>query len=493
LQPYRKPDAKHAPVPAGEVNYVTGGAGAKDTLQPCARDSGDAWAWRRHFVTSYVFWLFAILFPLGSVQASNIYFVATTGTNRRACGTKVRPCQTIQYVNDHKPLRGGDTVLVLAGTYAGPLTTSKSGTSSAHLRYQAQNPGKAKIQCASGVPCSQVWRQNGNYVDLVGFEITSLNKTTMEGIAWTGSHGLIQGNKVHDIGCVGCASNGGDGIGTYSTAAYTLIDRNMVYNIALGTNQNTVHGIYPNATQYVTISNNLIFNIEVWGINFHHATRDSQGYHAIVVNNTIFNNAGGINMEAKASDYVANNIIVHNKRVIGNSIGTKQGLRECCHTLSGAVNIYTNNLLYDNNTDFYPIKNGAQTAVNANAITGKDPGLVHYTGDENGDYHLQSNSPARDAGTSHDVPNADYAGTERPQPAGGKYDIGAYEYDGAGSGSYFLMAQEARLKERRVTSQPRSSLPGELPLQIRACGKTASCDSRTSSTLYIPFVIAVCF
>jgi len=58
---------------------------------------------------------------------------------------------------------------------------------------------------------------------------------------------------------------------------------------------------------------------------------------------------------------------------------------------------------------------------------------VHYTGDMTGDYHLQKDAVAIDAGTtlcaagvSLCVPGLDFAGLARPR--GTAYDIGAYEY-----------------------------------------------------------------
>jgi hypothetical protein len=274
------------------------------------------------------------------------------------------------------------------------------------------------VRCASGVSCSRVWVQNGDYVDVIGFEITSLNTVTSEGLVWYGSYGLGQGNKVHDIACVGAGSNGGDGIGTKASASHITIDANLVYNIAVGSTDNTVHGIYVNATQYATVSNNLIFHNAVWGINFHHQTGS---YYATVVNNTIFNNSGGINIEAKTSSYIANNILTFNT----NGPHYKYVLSECCQINTGATNVYTNNLIYGNthNTATFLDSN----AVNAKVVT-QDPKFVNYTGDWNGDYQLQSGSPAINAGASKNAPTSDYAGTSRLHGSG--YDIGAYDYVG---------------------------------------------------------------
>ncbi len=54
-----------------------------------------------------------------------------------------------------------------------------------------------------------------------------------------------------------------------------------------------------------------------------------------------------------------------------------------------------------------------------------DPMFVRTGFGSEGDYHLQSGSPAIDSGSSQDAPSIDLDGNSRPQ--GGGYDIGAYE------------------------------------------------------------------
>ncbi|MGD0613722.1 MAG: choice-of-anchor Q domain-containing protein [Anaerolineales bacterium] len=52
-----------------------------------------------------------------------------------------------------------------------------------------------------------------------------------------------------------------------------------------------------------------------------------------------------------------------------------------------------------------------------------DPKFVNPTG---ADFHLQSGSPAIDAGSPLNAPDSDFDGNARPRGAG--YSIGAYEY-----------------------------------------------------------------
>ncbi len=70
--------------------------------------------------------------------------------------------------------------------------------------------------------------------------------------------------------------------------------------------------------------------------------------------------------------------------------------------------------------DFY--NNGFTTPTGTGNIS-TDPLFVNQT---TADYHLQSNSPCIDTGTSLNAPTTDFEGITRPQGAG--FDIGAYEY-----------------------------------------------------------------
>lgn len=57
----------------------------------------------------------------------------------------------------------------------------------------------------------------------------------------------------------------------------------------------------------------------------------------------------------------------------------------------------------------------------------EDPLFVAPSRGKNGGYHIQENSPARDAGVSTDAPSVDLDGRLRPQGKG--YDLGAYEFE----------------------------------------------------------------
>jgi len=70
----------------------------------------------------------------------------------------------------------------------------------------------------------------------------------------------------------------------------------------------------------------------------------------------------------------------------------------------------------------YNLINGYTDEYGTNYVEG-DPDFVSASA---GNFHLTSDSPAIDAGTSTNAPAVDFDGTSRPQGSG--YDIGAFEY-----------------------------------------------------------------
>ncbi|HID29687.1 MAG TPA: hypothetical protein EYP19_06730, partial [Desulfobacterales bacterium] len=101
---------------------------------------------------------------------------------------------------------------------------------------------------------------------------------------------------------------------------------------------------------------------------------------------------------------IVNNIITDNKDGL-----VSQGGQPC----SG--NDY-NNLSNNSSYDYTGFTKGPHDIFDAPVFD--DP--------ENGDYHLQADSPCIDAGTSHGAPDTDMDGNLRPNGEG--YDMGAYEF-----------------------------------------------------------------
>jgi len=357
--------------------------------------------------------------------ATGQYYVAESGSDGND-GSACHPWASIEHASNQAG--PGSTVWVEPGTYSGPISTRTSGTASSPIRYISQVQFGAVIECTS--TCDMVWTQSGNYVAVKGFDITSSAPDTRIGIEWTGSNGLIQGNRVHDIQCSGCVGNGGAGINVDNGSAYTTADANLVYNIdASGKGHQDslyVHGIYVH-TYYNVISNNLVFHCAGWGVEQGHEVSNST-----IVNNTIFECGGGVMIGTGGSSGTSNNNLINNNILVYNGPGYDgHGYGIDAVQNYGSNNSITDNLLYGNQPS------NVSSALNGNAsisgsITNVDPNsgtiFVDWQSNGEGNYELQAGSPAIHSGTSVGGPSFDIDGGKRPFPSGSAWDIGAYQY-----------------------------------------------------------------
>jgi len=326
----------------------------------------------------------------------------------------------------------GDWVHVAVGTYnmdnenGGRLLTTASGTASARIHWVSDQKWGAKLT-ASVTGNSATWWNQGNYIDIQGFDITGAGAL---GIYNEGSGTRIIGNNVHNLAASGCPLDGGAGIhdGNYNGSNDDIIG-NWVHDIGDFNNPcPRVHGIY-HANFGGHIDNNVTFHNEGWGIHLWH------GATAVTIsNNTVFGNAyGGILIGAVSGDFpsgsglddntlVTNNIVFRNGLLSGAS---GYGIEEYGDV--GWNNHYINNLVSQNGpADWNLINNSTQGTINA------DPAFINYQDNGSGDYHLQTGSPAIGAGTSQGQPSMDFNNGARPM---GGDDLGVYQH-GATPGSY---------------------------------------------------------
>jgi len=348
-----------------------------------------------------------------SVVSSSVsqYYVAPTGSDSND-GSAAHPWATIAH--SATVVGPGATVHVAAGTYTGYFTTSASGTASSRITYISDAQWSAKI--VGDLVDRSTWHNYGDYVDIVGFELTSVGRM---GLYNDGSFVRYIGNHVHDIAGPTSATCdlGGAGImhGNYSASDDEMI-ANFVHDIGLVNSAQcpgyvTVHGLY-HANLRGRIVDNLVIHARDYGIHLYHSAAD-----VIVANNTsLENGASGlvVGNSGGGSDnntIVTNNIFAHNHNY---------GFRDDSGT-SGPNNKYDNNLTFDNGNGDYVASGGT---VSGNVSS--DPQFVNYTGTALGDYHLQATSPTIDSGTTLNAPSIDLDGGDRPIGSG--YDIGCYEY-----------------------------------------------------------------
>jgi hypothetical protein len=290
-------------------------------------------------------------------------------------------------------------VHVAAGTYLGNVTTKVSGTATARIRYVSDTKWGAKIV---GSGSAAMWTNNGNYVDITGFDITGPGRF---GIMNNASFALMSNNHVHNLTISGgCNGNSGAGIvnAVTSTSDDDIIG-NLVHDIGTPGACNVIHGI--NSTNL----RSRIYN------------------NVMIANNTVFANGtstmgGGMLLGAGDSPggIVLNNSKVINNLVYANPAGS---IVEYCYAgvnCIGANNTVANNLVYGNGQAI-SLKVGVATGTIA-----ADPKFVSYAPTTTtGNYRLQSTSPAIDKGVAASAPAYDFDNIARPK--GAALDIGAYE------------------------------------------------------------------
>jgi hypothetical protein len=366
------------------------------------------------------------------------YYVSPSGSDSND-GSASRPWRTIQKAASM--VKPGYTVHVAAGTYntTSTITTSVSGTSSARIRFISDVKWGAKIISSMGMP-SSTWRNNGNYVDIVGFDVTGNGN---QGIINYASYVRIIENHVHNLPPTMCDLSSPTGAGINSGANYNSSDNDVIGNVVhdigvpgympkagpqAGTLCTIGQGIY-HANARGHISNNISYRNMAYGITLWHSPTAN-----IVTNNIVFGNGyktssgsctgGGIWAGAASGNPTG---AVWSNSKVNNNIIYKNGcysIRE--YGVIGTNNQFINNVSYGNG------RGDAFALLNGNTETGTkrvDPQFVNPTGSYlTGDYHSSASSPAIGTGTSSGVPAEDMDGGTRNTAAP---DIGAYEWGSA--------------------------------------------------------------
>ncbi|MFI5381191.1 MAG: right-handed parallel beta-helix repeat-containing protein [Tepidisphaerales bacterium] len=443
------------------------------------------------------------------------WYVAPSGSNSNP-GSANAPFLTLQKAAD--TVVAGDTVDVQAGTYAGFVMGwdfPQAGTAAAPITFHAE-PGatitSGNIHTADGIDLEP----GCDYVVIENFTVNNASGTiTRAGIRVTGSDNVIVRNNTTD-------NNGTWGIFT-SHANYVDIENNIA------SHSHTQHGIYvSNASVGPIVRGNTVFGNYAAGI---HMNGDlSQGGNglitgALVENNTIYDNGvgggSGINCDGVQDSRFQNNLLYNNHAsgislyqidaadgaknnvVVNNTIIMASDGRWAININSGSTgNTVYNNILYnyhsfhgaisitadslpgftsdynavisrftpdDGNTELTLAQWQAQTGQDLHSIIATPAQL--FVNPATNDYHLSPTSPAINAGTSLPSPNQPpaYDLAANPRPAGGAFDIGAYEMipqqitvPGAASGNTWFIAQNAGNIEVR-TGSPSGTLVGSYP------------------------------
>ena len=389
---------------------------------------------------------------IGHVSAASVaFYVAPSGSDANP-GTSQAPFQTIQRAASVASAPG-TIVHVAPGVYASAsaIYTQYAGASTAHIVFVSDAPWAARI-IVSGA--QQVWYNSGDYVDIVGFDITNTSSSGSLGIDNFGSYTRIIGNHVHNIAEWGCPSNGGAGIDdhNYGASGDDVIG-NVVDHIGPQTACTLVQGIY-HSNRGGHIWNNIAYAISGYGIHCWHADTD-----VVIANNLVFNNrTGGVVFGAgdAPGGVTTDNMVVTNNIVIANA---GFGIRAL--GLVGAHNQVDHNDAYNNASGAYGMINGI---VATNALS-MDSQFVNWQATGGGDYHLRATSPLINIGTSLGAPSTDFDGNARPQGQG--FDIGPYEFISPGAPP--------------VPTRPTASTPTAIAPTATAHAATATAHAATAT------------
>ena len=409
-----------------------------------------------------------------SSGAGTTYYVSNTGDDS-AAGTKSAPWLTIQEAGT--VVQPGDTVIVEAGTYDGPIfgwdtppcsadpLCTVAGTAQAPIVFEA-DPSASAGAVIIGASNSQ--NANGfdlepgcDYVNIVGFTVNNdgspdqgSGTITKAGIAVNGSIGnQILGNTVDGVSGIG---------GILVNAVTDVVVQGNTCTKVVGTGS-TGHGMYVSGSSVgVQVLNNLLYDNDYVGI---HVNGDvSEGLPGVatditIAGNLIYGNGqNGINADGIQSSTIENNVIYDNARngielyqidAYGGSTGNVIVNNTIDQSMvSGSYAIAVTACGYDNQGS-QPTPAGCQTSpydtstgniafndillgnagvdtvvasddlsLSNNLTTSSASLFVNSAG---GNYALATGSPGLGAGA------ATYQGASAPD-AGPAYDIGAFAF-----------------------------------------------------------------
>ena len=443
------------------------------------------------FAKKVITWLVVLLsmsliftgIPVGqsSSASSTMWYVVTTGSDA-AVGDISHPFRTIQHAVD--VAQAGETILVRGGTYNEILTMKRSGTSGSPITI-AGALGESAIIDGTGKssPNGLIYLNGKDYITFTNLKIQN-----------SATHGLYTGwssgtNPSTDITVTYCdfknmfyyailfyASN--KAYPCYRMNVNHCMFDNIEYAYhSSGTTQECVGfgGCIDSEFSYNTMT-----HIHKIGFDFgtcknvaaHHndidvtdMSKEAFGIYVIgghaagyectdiqIYNNYLHGNRqcigiGNENAAGSGSRRVSiyNNIIVPTgsyagilmfNQVSGCYFSDIQIYHNTIYAPSSAKCIATASVSTSDVSGFYIANNiayGGSISVISTAVkTNNLDTNPLFTNQESGNdlYHLQSDSPARDAASSTYSTLYDFDGKNRTSP----YDIGAYEYDGTDSG-----------------------------------------------------------
>jgi len=269
-------------------------------------------------------------------------------------------------------------------------------------------------------------------IDVIGFERTAPDPAVDQA-----RDGVVSGNLVYNIHSRGnpAYQNEENSDGIYvDGGTRILIEQNVIHDDDFGIELASEHK--DRATSYITARNNLIYHCHTAGVSIGgYAPERGHTDHSTVVNNTLYDNdtsgtgSGEFQMQWNmAGNIFANNIVYAGPRCL---ISTNKSQLDKSQP----------SVTIDHNLYYCASRAQASTWAGSSAtVTGFDKYVEssgndrhsrfldpHFVDASAHNFHLRSDSPAIDAGTTDGVPVGELDLDGAPRVRSGKVDIGCYQ------------------------------------------------------------------
>ncbi|MCU0516389.1 MAG: right-handed parallel beta-helix repeat-containing protein [Oscillatoria sp. Prado101] len=391
-------------------------------------------------------------------SAGTIYYVDGERGNDSNTGTAYLPFKTIVKVN--QKVAAGDSVYVKNGTYQENITVTQSGTPDKWIAFQAF-PGHKPFVIGTQ---DGTFRIEGNYIEINGFDVTSILTGSAIHVGKGNHHTRIINNELHDAGCGGVSGQETDylhvegnrvyrnafrshyqcsGISIYQAIAFD--SEPGFHNIIRGNISYYNQNIVPREDGKITDGNGII--IDDFRQTQSQTPRPKYTASTLIENNIVFSNGGrGIHIFLSDNVTVRNNTSFHNSN-FENLDGNLKG--ELSAYLSSNIQFYNNiacasapdkldfiegestNNKWEYNLACGGNLRGSDRSPNlrqAKNLIGVNPLFVNPSLNAAvANFRILPTSPAIDAGTPISAARTDFEGNSRPSGAG--IDIGAHEFN----------------------------------------------------------------
>ena len=456
--------------------------------------------------------LATVLGLLWSAAASPTDYWVAPGGSDAGPGSQGTPWATLQHAAD--TVQAGDTVHVLAATYAG-FDLRTSGASAQPIRFLAQ-PGVV-IDSNNPLTPDGINLEGTDWVRIEGFTVEGTGRAGIRAVLcervdiignhlidnqrwgiFTGfcddlliagneaegsidEHGIyvsnsgdrpvirdnyLHGNAANGVHMNGDVSQGGDGV-----ISGALVERNVIVD----NGESGGSGVNCDGVQDSVIRNNLIVGNHASGISLYRTDGGGPSTGNVVVHNTVVNDSDG-RWGLTVRDAATDNTLLYNILI------SRHGYR-------GAIDVHTDSLpglVSDYNVveDRFTTDSGdsviltltewqTQTGLDANSLVASEAALFVNPTLPSGDYHLKVGAPAVDAAIGPSAAGVDF---ERdPRPFGAAADIGADEWlppctladDDLVVTSHTVTGEETHESCATITAGPSLTISGSGDLTLR--------------------------